>query len=409
MEFSLIVPLFLMFLLGLLEFGLVFDHVLTISYASREGARTGAALANGARMADDSLGTCSDVDSYIVAAVERVLDSPGSPIHGDLADVTQIRIYKATSTGGEVGPVNVWKPGSGPNVDGLDLNFERTSYGWDSCTRINNTSNPDSLGVSISYRYHAVTPLASLMSFFGGPGWTTLPVTDQIRHGAQPHQLRRFAMLRRTGDRTIPTRGADAKPRARSQREHGQILVIFAGAMIALMALCAVVVDVAWYWTSNLHMQRAADAAALAGVVWLPGNQASASTAARAEAAKNGYTNGVDGVVVTPSYDPKNPRRIQVKITGPVGTLFARAVGLNSWPAARTAKADYVAARPDGQSAELLRRRLLRRPGLAHLDRLRVHAMRDGDVGRHVHREPSRRPPRRAASGPRPAARSRRR
>ena len=106
-----IVPLFLLFLLGLLEFGMVFDHVLTISYATREGARTGAALANGSKMADESLGTCSDVDSYVVAAVERVLDSPGSPVHGDLADVNQIRIYKATATGSEVGPVNVWVAG----------------------------------------------------------------------------------------------------------------------------------------------------------------------------------------------------------------------------------------------------------------------------------------------------------
>ncbi len=178
-EFSMIVPLFLLFLLGLLEFGMVFDHVLTISYASREGARTGAALANGSKMADESLGTCSDVDSYVVAAVERVLDSPGSPVHGDLADVTQIRIYKATATGTEVGPVNVWTPGSGPTVDGKDLSFSRSSYGWDSCTRNNNTSNPDSLGVSISYTYHAVTPLASLMRFFGGPGWSQLPVTDR--------------------------------------------------------------------------------------------------------------------------------------------------------------------------------------------------------------------------------------
>ena len=117
-EFSMIVPLFLLFLLGLLEFGMVFDHVLTISYASREGARTGAALANGSKMADESLGTCSDVDSYVVAAVERVLDSPGSPVHGDLSNVNQIRIYKATATGTEVGPVNVWTPGNGPTVDG---------------------------------------------------------------------------------------------------------------------------------------------------------------------------------------------------------------------------------------------------------------------------------------------------
>ena len=140
--------------------------------------------------------------------------------------------------------------------------------------------------------------------------------------------------------------GARRTSQARSQR--GQILVIFAGAMIALMALCAVVVDVAWYWTNNLRMQRAADAAALAGVVWLPGNQGRATTAARDEAAKNGYTNGVDGVVVTPTYDSTNPRRIKVAITGPVGTLFARAVGLNAWPAARSAKADYVLPVPMG-------------------------------------------------------------
>ena len=164
-----------------------------------------------------------------------------------------------------------------------------------------------------------------------------------------------------TTDPASPAAGPRARRRTtRTARERGQVLVIFAGAMIALVALCAVVVDVAWYWTSNLRMQRAADAAALAGVVWLPGNQGKATIVARDEAAKNGYTNGVDGVVVTPSYDAKNPRRIKVAITGPVGTLFARAVGINSWPAARDGEGRLRAARPDGQPPELLRRRLLR-------------------------------------------------
>ena len=152
-----------------------------------------------------------------------------------------------------------------------------------------------------------------------------------------------------TDDPTTPSRPAAASRRPRRRgREAGQILVIFAGSMIALMALCAVVVDVAWYWTSNLRMQRAADAAALAGVVWLPGNQRQAAIAARNEAAKNGYADGVDGVVVTPIFDPTNPRRLKVAIGGPVGTLFARAVGINAWPAARTAKADYVLPVPMG-------------------------------------------------------------
>ena len=42
-----LVPVFLLILLGLLEFGFVFDHAMTINYATREGARSGAAFAPG--------------------------------------------------------------------------------------------------------------------------------------------------------------------------------------------------------------------------------------------------------------------------------------------------------------------------------------------------------------------------
>ena len=38
-EFTLIVPLFLMILFGMIEFGFVFTHDLTVEYATREGAR----------------------------------------------------------------------------------------------------------------------------------------------------------------------------------------------------------------------------------------------------------------------------------------------------------------------------------------------------------------------------------
>ncbi len=36
------------------------------------------------------------------------------------------------------------------------------------------------------------------------------------------------------------------------------------------MLLLAVVLDVSWYWANTLRVQRAADAAALAGAVYLP-------------------------------------------------------------------------------------------------------------------------------------------
>ena len=132
-------------------------------------------------------------------------------------------------------------------------------------------------------------------------------------------------------------------------RDRGQVVVIFAGAMLLFVLLAATVIDLSWYWTNNLRMQRAADAAALAGVVFLPGDTTSAYNAARAEATKNGYTAGVDGVTaVTPVQDPVNPRRLNVTISGNVGTYFARAVGINSWPARRDAKADFVLPVPMG-------------------------------------------------------------
>lgn len=178
-EFSMIVPVFMLILLGLVELGFAFDHVLTISYASREGARTGAALADGSKLAD-----CTTVDDYVIAAVERVLESAGSPV--DVSRVTEIRIFKATSTGAEGTAVNVWRQGNGPTVDGKQLRFARVSGNWAQCSRNNAISNPDSIGVSISYTYRAVTPLASIMRLLGGDGWATLPVSDDTVMALNP-------------------------------------------------------------------------------------------------------------------------------------------------------------------------------------------------------------------------------
>jgi hypothetical protein len=138
------------------------------------------------------------------------------------------------------------------------------------------------------------------------------------------------------------------QPRPGRARSRGQVVVIFAGAMILFVGLCAIVIDVSWYWANTLRMQRAADAAALAGVIWLPGNVTTAASTARAEAAKNGYTNGVGGVTVTPTQDSVNNRRLKVHLEGDVGTFFARAVGISKWHASVDSKAEYVLPVPMG-------------------------------------------------------------
>jgi hypothetical protein len=184
-EFSVVVVVFTLILLGMLEFGFVFDHTISLSYASREGARIGAALVNGGGPLGCGTGrspNAADVDPLIVAAIERVLTAPGSPIGID--QVVEIRIYRATSTGAEVsGSVNVWHytdTGGSVTVDGEQLDFEPVAEPWAVCTR-SNALPAQSIGISLLYQYHYVTPLGSIASFFGhtGPGPTTLPISDR--------------------------------------------------------------------------------------------------------------------------------------------------------------------------------------------------------------------------------------
>ncbi len=137
------------------------------------------------------------------------------------------------------------------------------------------------------------------------------------------------------------------------ERSRGQVLVIFALSAFVLVGMCAVVIDVAWFWANTLRVQRAADAAALAGAVVLPGDVPKAVSLAKAEAAKNGYLTGV-----TPCSDANlpvgctgglgNDKQLNVTVTASVPTFFMRVFGINSIQATRTAKAQFVLPVPMG-------------------------------------------------------------
>jgi Flp pilus assembly protein TadG len=150
----------------------------------------------------------------------------------------------------------------------------------------------------------------------------------------------------------------------RRRGSRGQVLVIFAGGLIALLSFCAVVIDVSWYWANTLRVQRAADAAALAGVVSLPGAIATAESTAVTAAGQNGYTvtNSCQADGRTPSSapgmcadpDPNNDRQLDVTISEPVNTFFMRLVGINSITATRSSKALYVLPVPMGSPLNYL-------------------------------------------------------
>lgn len=162
--------------MSLLEGGYLFSQAMTVNSATREGARMGGNQANGGGPLGCASGqspNAANVDPQIVAAVERSLTANGALI--TLADVSQIRIFKATATGAETaGAVNVWtySLNGGPVIDGQPLDFVQSSSTWSACSRVN-TLPADSIGVSLRYAYRARTPLRY---FF--PGLSTINISD---------------------------------------------------------------------------------------------------------------------------------------------------------------------------------------------------------------------------------------
>jgi hypothetical protein len=189
-EFALILPIFLILLVAMLEFGMAFSDRLTMGNATREGARIGAAMGTGTTT------TCSGdpngVDTTIIASIQNILKSGGSDV--ELSNITQIRIYRASSTGAQIGSsVNVWTytPGAGPDADpdaGTEiLDFSPSSVSWAACSRSNTPPNPDSIGVRIDYRYRLNTPLAALLNIVGGSQAATIDMIDHTVMALNPY------------------------------------------------------------------------------------------------------------------------------------------------------------------------------------------------------------------------------
>lgn len=189
-EFTLVLPVFLLLILAMIDFGFAFYSNLTIAYATREGARVGSALVNGGGALGCGTGqspNAATVDTYVMAAVERVLESAGIRVDVDPSGgggVQSVRIYKANSTtGAETGTANQWGylAGGGPQIPGTStkIDFTETSHGWNACSRQNLYTAPDSIGVAIDYKYAFITPLAGVWRLLFGSGTTGLAIGDR--------------------------------------------------------------------------------------------------------------------------------------------------------------------------------------------------------------------------------------
>lgn len=125
------------------------------------------------------------------------------------------------------------------------------------------------------------------------------------------------------------------------------MLVMFAFLLVPLLLVAGLSVDVGLWYNKAADMRKAADAAALAGVVWLP-NEGAAQTAALQAAARNGFSNG-GTVTVTVGTSTVSNRRIKVTITDTsVGSFFYENLGGRRIPLSRTSFAEYVLPVPMG-------------------------------------------------------------
>jgi Flp pilus assembly protein TadG len=138
--------------------------------------------------------------------------------------------------------------------------------------------------------------------------------------------------------------------RLRSSRaqQDGYVALLVAFLLPTVFMACAAFgVDTANWYAQQRVMQKAADAAALAGVPYLPNDLPSAKSRALAVAARNGFINGVGGVSIDVTLGDR-PTQLEVTITQPVRNTFGQVIGVPTTTLSRTAVADYQGPQPMG-------------------------------------------------------------
>ena len=153
----------------------------------------------------------------------------------------------------------------------------------------------------------------------------------------------------------------------RHNKEAGQVLPLVAISLAALMGFAGISVDVGYAEYQQREQQSAADAAALGGAQVLVsqcGNATAADAAAIADAAKNGFTNGTNGVTVTAQLGSQltsgpfagNTCAVQVQVTAPhptwFGALFGFKGNVTTQAVAITPTTDGPGGIPPGQGSQ---------------------------------------------------------
>jgi hypothetical protein len=125
--------------------------------------------------------------------------------------------------------------------------------------------------------------------------------------------------------------------------------------IVLLLGMSAFAVDLGWLYLSGARVQRAADSASLAGVVFLPGDVANVTASAIDGATANSFDIGtVNGTPVGGggpdelSWRQLADNRLEVTLSSEVPTFFMKLFGFDSFGITRVSTAEYVKPVPIG-------------------------------------------------------------
>ena len=131
--------------------------------------------------------------------------------------------------------------------------------------------------------------------------------------------------------------------------ERGAVLILVAASLTILMGMAALAVDYGWLFLSQLNTRKAAEAAALAGVVHmplpncaLPNAGTDPHTTALDVANRNGYSGG-SGATVVPEMG-NTCAQLKVTIDNTIPTFFLSVFGINSLSVSESATAEQLPA-----------------------------------------------------------------
>jgi Flp pilus assembly protein TadG len=136
--------------------------------------------------------------------------------------------------------------------------------------------------------------------------------------------------------------------RGRSSDQRGYVAILVATLIPTVFIACAAVaVDTGNWYAQQMDIQKAADAAALAGVPYLPNDMGNATTKALDVAKRNGYDDADANVTVVVTLGDR-PTQLKVTITAKIPNTFGKVIGVPTATLTRSAVADYQGPQPMG-------------------------------------------------------------